>query len=186
MSPLKLNARQLLIFVAVGLLSLILVVSCGAAVRPATPSPALPSASLTAASTATPTPFPSPSPTRPAPSPATVTITPSSIPGPATLRTPEVGAVLPQPIPPDQWHFIWSGRTGPCYSQIHIEGPDGRNISARADYYPYGYYQYVYSQTERLPNEALTPWSWSADIICPMGSSHSETRSFSVAPAPGP
>lgn len=112
-----------------------------------------------------------------------VTPTPTSMPGPPILIEPENGALLPQPVPPGEWRFLWSARMGPCHCHIDISGPGGRSISAEVNYWPAGY-QYVYTQTLHLPDDALTPWYWSVRVDCPAGNNYSETRTFSVAPAP--
>ena len=112
-----------------------------------------------------------------------ITPTPTSEPGPPILLEPEDGALLPQPVPPDEWRFLWSARTGPCHCHINISGPGGRSISAEVNYWPDGY-QYIYTQTQYLPEDALTPWYWSVDVHCPDVGKHSETWTFSVMPAP--
>lgn len=177
----NLNSRQLVTFSTGILICFTLIVSSVAANQLTVPASVLQQARLssTPASNITPTPplyrvwldyTPSP----------TVTGTPTSMPGPPTLIAPAAGAVLPQPVSPNQWHFTWSARMGPCYSTINIDGPGGRHISAQIDYLPNGY-QYVYTQTETLPDNALTPWLWSVGVYCIGGDNLSESRSFSVA-----
>jgi len=112
-----------------------------------------------------------------------ITPTPTSMPSPPVLLEPENGALLPQPIPPNEWRFSWSARMGPCHCHIDISGPGGRSISAEVGYGPAGY-QYVYTQTQYLPDDALTPWYWSVRVDCPAGNNYSETRAFSVVPVP--
>ena len=137
------------------------------AARPQTPS-------LTPASASTPVPTPS--------------LTPTSLPGVPQLIQPGNGAVLPQPVPRDEWSFAWAARTGPCHGAITVVGPGERRFgSAYIDWYVTGY-RYSYSTTAHLPEDALGPWSWFVDVICPSGSNRSETRLFWVAtvspPAP--
>ena len=164
----------------------------------ATPTPADPPPSEAvgtdsgAALTASATPFPiSPTPTELPPtgsltaSPNPRTYTPTSMPGPATLIAPADGATLPQPVAPSQWTFSWSGRTGPCYSTITIQGPGGRRLGS--GYIPWQNtqgYSYTYSTTEPLPDDALGPWAWFVEIHCPGGTSRSLTRTFRVAAGP--
>ena len=130
--------------------------------------------SLTPASASTPVPTPS--------------LTPTSLPGAPQLIQPGDGAVLPQPVPPDEWFFSWTARTGPCHGAITVVGPGGRRFgSAYVDWYLTGY-RYSYSTSAHLPEDALGPWSWFVDVICPSGSNRSEMRVFWVAtvspPAP--
>ena len=187
----NLNSRQLVTFSTGILICFTLIVSSVAANQLTVPASVLQQARLSSTPTSTITPTPPlyrvrldyiPSPTYTAP--PTVTVTPTSMPGPPTLIAPAAGAVLPQPVSPNQWHFTWSARTGPCYSTINIDGPGGRHISAQVDYKPN--YQYVYTQTETLPDDALTPWLWSVGVVCNQtDSNHSEIRSFFVAPVLG-
>ena len=128
------------------------------------------------------TPSRSPTPTVSATPKPLVTPTPTSMPGLPTLIAPEDGAVLPQPVPPHRWHFIWEARYGPCWGSIWIRGPGRRSIWAEVNWWPNGY-QYVYTQTEYLPDDALKPWGWSVTVDCPRGHNVSETRTFSVTPA---
>ncbi len=123
---------------------------------------------------------PTPTPTRtitPTPSPS---VTPTSMPGPPTLLAPENGALLPQPVPPDQWYFKWAARTGPCNSTIFIEDPVGRSIVATVDWWPHNYYEFVYTRTTFLPNDALGIWSWMTYVDCPLGHNHSTVYTFTV------
>ena len=110
----------------------------------------------------------------------TVTPTPTSMPGPPYLLSPEEGAVMPQPLPPGGWRFTWSAREGPCYSSVTISGPGGRWLSSGAVYPPYSY---TYTSAEPIPADALAPWEWWVAVSCPMGSSVSPRRAFSVLPA---
>jgi hypothetical protein len=125
--------------------------------------------------TATPSPTPTCTPTD--------TLTPTSHPGPPTLIAPENGALLPQPVPPHEWHFVWSARTGPCWSSIGVSGPGGRGFYAEISWRINGGYQHTYTQTEYLPDDALTPWCWSVSVTCPLGNNHSDIYTFSVEPA---
>jgi hypothetical protein len=111
-----------------------------------------------------------------------ITPTPTSIPGPPTLIAPADGELLPQPVPPFRWRFIWNARSGPCWGNISINGPGGRNIEAGVSYGPSGY-EYVYTQTEFLSDDALSPWIWQTFVNCPLGYNKSVTRTFSVMPA---
>jgi hypothetical protein len=120
------------------------------------------------------------------PPPTTPTITPTSLPGPPQLSQPADGAVLPQPVSPEAWTFAWTARTGPCYAAIAIDGPGGRRLGSNyVDWATTGY-RYEYTAAEVLPDDALSPWNWYVDVICPLGSNRSETRTFSVAPASSP
>jgi hypothetical protein len=120
------------------------------------------------------------------PPPTTPTITPTSLPGPPQLSQPADGAVLAQPVSPEAWTFTWTARTGPCYSAITIDGPGGRRLGSNyVDWATTGY-RYEYTAAEVLPDDALSPWHWYVDVICPLGSNRSETRTFSVAPASSP
>jgi hypothetical protein len=112
----------------------------------------------------------------------TPTQTPTSHPGVPTLIAPANGALLPQPVPPFQWTFTWIARTGPCRGCIWILGPDDRFIEATVQYKGQGY-QYTFTRTELLPDEALSPWIWTVFVDCPLGHNQSETRRFSVMPA---
>ena len=145
--------------------------------------PAAPSPTLTAA----PTPNIPPSATpRPSSLSPTITHTPTSMPGTPVLGLPEDGELLPQPVPPNHWDFSWSGRTGPCIGIIEIEGPNNIHISATVNFgnSQDAPYQYTYTQDQYIPKDALTPWYWQAGINCPLGSSRSEKRTFSVMPPP--
>src|SRR3990172_9251691 len=75
--------------------------------------------SLTPASASTPVPTPS--------------LTPTSLPGAPQLIQPGDGAVLPQPVPPDEWFFSWTARTGPCHGAITVVGPGGRRFGSAYD-----------------------------------------------------
>ncbi|HKY84706.1 MAG TPA: CARDB domain-containing protein [Anaerolineales bacterium] len=120
----------------------------------------------------------------PPPPGSTPTITPTSLPGPPQLSQPADGAVLPQPVSPEAWTFAWTARTGPCYGAITIDGPGGRRLGSNfVDWATTGY-RYEYTAAEGLPDDALSPWQWYVDVICPLGSNRSETRTFSVAPSP--
>jgi len=138
-----------------------------------TRSPARPTIpSLTPAFTSTPMPTPSP--------------TPTSLPGSPQLIQPADGAVLPQPVLPDEWFFSWTARTGPCHTAIAVEGPGERRLgNGYIDWYITGY-RYGYTTTAYFPDDALGPWHWFVDVICPSGSNRSETRVFWVASASPP
>jgi hypothetical protein len=99
-----------------------------------------------------------------------------------TLVAPANDALLPQPVPPLQWNFTWIARMGPCWGRIRILGPGGRFIEATVQYTGQAY-QYVYTQTEFIPDDALSPWVWQTFVDCPLGHNQSETRAFSVMPA---
>lgn len=109
----------------------------------------------------------------------TPTPTPTSMPGPPELLQPADGAVLPQPVFPQQWLFTWTARMGPCWGSISITGPNGQHVTAQVPY-PY---QYTYSATDFLPANALGPWQWFVGVYCPLGSNYSETRTFWVESA---
>jgi hypothetical protein len=116
----------------------------------------------------TPTPTPSASPT------------PTSMPGPPSLSYPPDGALLPQPVSPNEWHFSWSARTGPCYSGVSIHGPGYRCLGVSNILWPY---EFQYTSDRFLPDDALGPWTWSAFVQCPLGSNYSEVHTFWVEPA---
>jgi len=113
---------------------------------------------------------------------ATVTPTPTSMPGPPTLLQPANGALLPQPVPPDEWYFSWEAKRGPCSCTISIEGPGERKLGAIV-HWEVGY-EYHYTTTQYLPADALAPWYWWVQVTCPGVINRSETRTFSVMPAP--
>lgn len=146
-----------------------------------------PTATSTATPTATNTPTPTPTPTAtatPTNTPAetpTPTASPTSFPGPPILIQPADGAVLPQPVPPNEWYFSWDARRGPCYCSITIEGPGERSLGASPIY---SVYEYRYTTDEYLPDDALGPWYWWVEVGCPAGSNQSEIRSFWVERAP--
>jgi hypothetical protein len=115
----------------------------------------------------------------------TPTPTPTSMPGPPQLFRPTDGAVLPQPVSPNEWYFSWHARGGPCYCSISIGGPGGRRLGD--DHItPLEGYKYRYTTDEYLPDDALGPWRWGVSVSCPLGSNRSETRTFWVEPAPTP
>lgn len=117
----------------------------------------------------------------------TATPTPTSHPGPANLLTPDDGALMSQPVEPGEWYFAWNGRTGPCWSSITIKGPDSRLIQRSVSYtYTRPDYQFIYTTTAYLPDDALGPWTWQVAIGCPAGSSSGEIRTFFVQPASTP
>ncbi|MBN1659283.1 MAG: hypothetical protein JXA93_12835 [Anaerolineae bacterium] len=132
----------------------------------------------------TPTPSYTPSPTpegMPTYTPTpTASPTPTSMPGPPSYLRPEDGAVIPQPVSPEGWHFSWSARDGPCYSMISVRGPGNRCLSD--GYVPYPY-EYRYQSSHFLPDDALGPWVWSVAVLCPLGSNQSEQYIFWVEPA---
>jgi hypothetical protein len=115
----------------------------------------------------------------------TLTPTLTSMPGPPILYEPCDGALLPQPIPPNEWYFWWGARGGPCYCGISIQGPGGRHVgSERISFYDVMRYEYRYRSHVCLPNDALGPWYWQVWVVCPMGNNESERRTFWVEPAP--
>lgn len=118
------------------------------------------------------------------PGTATATPTPTSHPGEPTLITPPDGALLSQPIAPNEWYFQWSGRTGPCSGGITIDGPNGQHISEGVNYIG-STYSYRYTTTVPITDTNLGPWIWYATINCPLGMSQSETRTFWVESAGG-
>jgi len=121
----------------------------------------------------------------PATATPTHTPTPTSMPGPPVLYAPADGAVLPQPVAPNEWHFTWGARAGPCCCHISITGPGGRQLGASCiPFYPIMAYEYRYSTTEYLPDDALGPWHWAVAVVCPLGSNYSESRTFWVERAP--
>ena len=130
-----------------------------------------------------PTPIPTPTSTptlTPTHTPAvTVTPTPTSIPGPPILIQPADGAVLPQPVSPNEWYFSWQARYGPCSCSISIEGP-GRHLGDSFLHV----YEYRYTTDEYLSDDALGPWYWWVWVNCPLASAKSETRTFWVEQAP--
>lgn len=146
-----------------------------------TPTATLPRATLTPTSTTTSTLTPTPTSTAyPAPSTPTRTPSPTSQPGPPTLLAPANGAVLAQPVNPNEWLFHWSARTGPCYSSFSASGPNGYSISAYVHYQTSapGPYAYHYTRTVPFPAAAFGLWTWRVMVICPAGSAQSETRPF--------
>jgi hypothetical protein len=114
----------------------------------------------------------------------TVTVTPTSHPGPPTLIAPPGGAVLPQPVPPDAWTFVWAARGGPCWSSIDMHGPDHADLHADIHTYDGNGYHYTYSQTNPFPASAFGPWSWQTHIWCPLGSNVSDTYIFWLGSTP--
>jgi TolB protein len=111
-------------------------------------------------------------------------ITPTSLPGVPRLIQPADGAVLPQPIFPDEWLFSWEARTGPCYAGLIIEGPgEQRLVHEFIDWRSAGY-KYIYQATEYFSDDALGPWYWYVEVICPSGSNRSEVREFWVETSP--
>lgn len=115
----------------------------------------------------------------------THTPTPTSMPGPPVLYEPADGAVLPQPVSPNEWYFSWGARAGPCCCHISISGPGGRQLGASCiPYYSTMGYEYRYSSTEYLPDDALGPWDWAVAVVCPLGTNQSESRTFWVEKAP--
>jgi hypothetical protein len=124
-----------------------------------------------------PTPTVTPSPILPGtPSP---TPTETSYPGPPVLIFPPDGALLPQPVSPDEWYFSWSADCGACFVGISIHGPDGRVIGDETDWLN----EYHYSTDTYLPDDALGPWTWRVWAWKQLGSSVSETRTFWVQSA---
>jgi len=113
------------------------------------------------------------SPDRPTTTP---TNTPTSMPGPPTLIAPSTGVTLLQPVPPDEWLFQWSARTGPCYSTLTADGPNGWKISAYVQYKPN--YEYHYTRTAEFPPSASGQWNWHVRVQCPSGGNDSKVRTF--------
>jgi hypothetical protein len=105
----------------------------------------------------------------------TVTPTPTSHPGIPQLLEPDDGGLMPQPVAPAEWYFLWDARDGPCWCYLSVGGPGGRGFYVEVDY-PYEYHY----RGEVIPDDALGPWHWSVSVICPLGSNHSETRTFFV------
>jgi hypothetical protein len=115
---------------------------------------------------------------------STPTPTPTSIPGPPTLIQPANGAVLPQPVAPNEWLFTWDARRGPCSSTISIAGPGGRHLGATIPgSQPY---EFRFTTDAPIPNDSLGPWTWSVTVDCPLASARSETRTFEVEPVATP
>jgi hypothetical protein len=135
------------------------------------PTLTVPPQSHTATSTQKPTPF----------------ITPTSFPGPPQLIQPADGAVLPQPVYPDEWVFSWTARTGPCYAAITIEGPGDRHLGDEYIDWSTTGYRYTYTTTGYLSDDALGPWHWFVEVICMQTATNlSETRTFWVETSPVP
>lgn len=119
------------------------------------------------------------------PGTATATPTPTSHPGEPTLITPPDGALLSQPLAPNEWYFKWSGRTGPCWGYIDLSGPNGQHIVQDSTYIIGNTYYSHYTTTVPIADTDLGPWTWFAGINCPLGVSQSETRTFWVESASG-
>ncbi len=113
---------------------------------------------------------------------STPTPTPSTTaqPGPPTLLAPANGAVLTQPVSPNEWLFHWNARTGPCHSSLHASGPNGYSIDAFVDWQTSspGPYSYHYTRTVPFPANAFGAWTWQVMVSCPLGIAQSETRTF--------
>lgn len=109
---------------------------------------------------------------------------PTSMPGPPALISPEKFAQLLQPVPPDQWEFVWEAREGPCFCTLTVDGPQDFRFSATV--WPAQGYHYTYTRAEPLPDDALMPWYWFVRVTCPLGSNISEAYGFSVSPAVWP
>jgi hypothetical protein len=136
-----------------------------------------PSPSATSTSSYTPTRTPS----------NTATITTTALPPEnPMLIGPIDGKTLPQPILPNQWHFVWYAASAPCHSIITIDGPDGQLISTAVEGSGGQLYEYVYSQKNLIPNDKLVPWSWQVVVVCPSAKTIGETQAFSVMPSPPP
>lgn len=113
----------------------------------------------------------------------TATATPTSQPGPPQLMKPANCALLPQPVPPNAWHFEWEGCSFPvCEVSLYLSGPGGREI-ARTNL-PSN--SYTYTTANYLPGDALGPWYWSVSVRRIGGSNTSESRRFQVMPPPLP
>ncbi|HNC09883.1 MAG TPA: hypothetical protein PLX14_14330, partial [Anaerolineales bacterium] len=109
----------------------------------------------------------------------TISRTPSSYPGIPTLYQPQDNAVLPQPVAPNEWVFTWAARNGPCEHRIFIIDPY-QNI-----FYEHSEWNnYHYQTTQYIPDNALGPWYWRVDVLCPLRGNSSETRSFYVEAGP--
>ena len=138
-------------------------------------------------STHTPTSTYALTPTETAASMDTPTPTPTSIrppPGAPILVSPESGALLPQPVPPNAWVFEWSDGGGPPADfRVWIAGPGGRFMEASRNLWEPRVY--TYTAHEYIPANALEPWYWRVDACGTGGTSPSETRTFRVMPAPG-
>jgi hypothetical protein len=106
------------------------------------------------------------------------------VPAPPTLLEPADGEVLPQPVQPYEWRFVWDACREPCVSHLVIEGPGGRYISAEpTPPSTNGYYEFRYTGDEYLPDQALAPWHWHVSVCRQSYCNSSERRTFSVEPA---
>lgn len=122
--------------------------------------------------TQTPTVTPSPLPPGvPSPTP-----TETSYPGPPSLIFPPDGALMPQPVSPEDWYFRWSADCGACTSSILIKGPGGREIYEYTEWS----HEFQYTADTFLPDDALGPWTWSVGVCKQLGCNGSETRTFWV------
>jgi hypothetical protein len=118
--------------------------------------------------TVTPSPIP---PGIPSPTP-----TETSYPGPPRLIFPPDGALMPQPVSPDVWHFRWSADCGACWGAIYIHGPGGREIKEYTEWAQ----EFQYTSDTFLPDDALGPWTWGVGVCKQLGCNVSETRTFWV------
>jgi len=109
----------------------------------------------------------------------TPTDTPTSYPGPPVLIFPPDGALMPQPVAPEEWYFSWIADCGYCWSTISIKGPGGRAISEDTG----SSHEYHYSTDTFLPDDALGPWTWTVGVCKQLGCNQSETRTFWVRSA---
>ena len=108
-----------------------------------------------------------------------LTVTPSSMPGPPELISPQDGAVLPQPVAPGLWDFWWNTKSW-CSQVLYIEGPNGVQLAFPANS------EFQYQSNEYIPDESLSPWYWWVSVGCFAGSNISEKRMFSVQPIHSP
>jgi hypothetical protein len=107
------------------------------------------------------------------------TATPTGMPDRPVLMHPPEGVVMPQPLPPDTWYFLWDAARGACETAIRIDGPGGRRIEERNIQWQIGY-EFEYSGDEQVPDDALGPWHWRVSVTCPQGGNASEVRTFWV------
>lgn len=122
--------------------------------------------------TQTPTVTPSPLPPGvPSPTP-----TETSYPGPPSLIFPPDGALMPQPVSPQDWYFWWSANCGACLGTIYIHGPGGREIKEYTEWAQ----EFRYTADTFLPDDALGPWYWGVGVCRQLGCNVSETRTFWV------
>jgi len=109
----------------------------------------------------------------------TLTATSTSQPGVPILISPADGELLPQPVWPYFWKFVWYARTGPCVQLLDIWGPEGRHL-----HFETVDLSYQYQANRYIPVSALEPWYWQVTVQCPLGSAVSEKREFHVMKIP--